>query len=390
MVLPTQYRKKPLSLCCLRGAGVGSGCYARERTQEEVTNQTQALAQSTKKELSLAEVDGAYLKQLYLMFRDPTLPDDAPKQPTRHELTIFAQYCAANGLDPLGKDIYFIKDKKGKVHYQISIDGLRSRSESSGEYLGRLGPLWVDKAGVWHDHWILEEAPMGCKVGILRKGYAEPTWGFARFQSYCQSRESWSNWGKMPEVMIAKCAEAQAHRAAFPKNCAKLYVAEEMMEVVEGTIIEDLPSKPLNTKAFGSPVINPAEAKAVSVSPEPQPQTPEPTEERSPDAATDEEFEQIKRATNLFGGQVIEKVRKAVEQAQEEEFAPEDDGDLATAQEIEEVWAPFMAKYGRGDECREKMISLGVSSLKKGQATKRSCRLIREHLNHLLAMDVAF
>lgn len=377
-----------------------------------MSNQPQALATApAKKELALAEVDNAYLQQLYLMFRDASLPADAPKQPTKHELTIFAQYCAANGLDPLGKDIYFIKDKKGKVHYQISIDGLRGRSESSGEYLGRLGPLWVDKAGIWHDHWIWEEAPMGCKVGILRRGYTEPTWGFARFASYCQSKESWSNWGKMPEVMIAKCAEAQAHRAAFPKNCARLYVAEEMMEVVEGMVVEELPSKPLNTKKFGSPVIDEAEAKAISVAPESEPATedekaaalkriqttmngtptkPEPEPEPSPDAATDEEFEHIKRATGLFGGQIIEKVRNAVEEPAAEEFAPEDDGEFATVQEIEEVWPRLVAKYGRSQELWDKLVSLGIPTLKKGQATRRSCRLAREHLNDLAAQEVGF
>lgn len=350
--------------------------------------------------LSLAEVDPNYLRQLFVMFKHHDLPIDHPMQPTQSELSIFAQYCAANGHDPLGKEIYFIKDKKkGKIHYQVSIDGLRGRSESSGEFLGRVGPMWIDKNGNWHDFWILDEAPAGCKVGILRKGYSEPVWGFARFASYCQSRESWSNWGKMPEVMIAKCAEAQAHRAAFPKNCAKLYVAEEMAEIVESEVLAEIkPKAPV--KKFGSPVVTPELAEKSSVQgPTQEPAEPvteeqpeedpadyeyQPEEERSPDAATDEEFETIRRATGLFGGRILEAVRKEVEEPTEIPFSldPLDDNEEASDAYVQEAWSRWEKVYGRGVESRDKLISIGVKTL-QGKPPKKYPRLMLEHLNAL-------
>jgi hypothetical protein len=51
-------------------------------------------------------------------------------------------------------------------------------------------------------------------------------WGVARFASYAGD----NLWRKMPEVMIAKCAEALAIRKAFPDDVSGLYTTEEMQQ----------------------------------------------------------------------------------------------------------------------------------------------------------------
>jgi len=367
---------------------------------------TKALArQDAPLSAALAQVDDEYLRQLYMMYRKADLHQDHPAQPTKGELAIFAQYCVAQGADPFAKDIVFCKDKKGaKIHYQITIDGLRGRSETTGEYLGRLGPYWCDKNGKWFDYWIWDHPPVAARVGILRKGQDQPVWGFARFASYCsEPPQAWSNWAKMPEVMIAKCAEGQAHRAAFPKKNSKLYLAEEMAEIL-AEIVDENPSPPkAPVKKFGSPVVTPELAEKFSIE---QAQTPtveqeelfsadetteivEPEqqqqqEERSPDAATDEEFDLIRKASGLFGGRVLEAVRKQAEEPEPAPFNldPEDDDEPAADAYVQEAWTAWEKVYGRGPDSRDKLIEIGVKTL-QGTPPKKYPRLMLEHLNSL-------
>lgn len=335
---------------------------------------TSALATQKNEVLQLAEVDDAFLKQLYQLYYNPkTMTPE--QEPTRSELIIYAQYCAANGMDPLGKDVYFIKDKKGKVHYQISIDGLRGRSESSGEYVGRKGPYWCGKDGVWHDFWILDEAPMGARVGIIRKGCEEPFWGFARLASYRQSEQSWSNWGKMPEVMLAKCAESQAHRAAFPKNCSRLYIPEEMHEVIEGQVMAELP-KP-EPKRFGSPNVTPA-----SLTPRNSVQAPEQQQAKPAEPPDQEPEANVAPAITITEqGEIIEESIDLVQTA-EDIFAACATDTPATEEEITDAWKAWSGVYGRGPEARDKLINdLGVKSMKT--ASRRDILAIYNHLDAL-------
>lgn len=190
-----------------------------------------------KPNLALAQIEAPVIDALRRL-----CVDAEGKPASENEVMAFAQYCAKKGLDPFSKHCYFIKDKRGKVSYQISIDGLRGRAEATGRYRGRLGPYWMGKDKEWRDYWAEDGAPLAARVGVLREGWSEPCWGFARFKSFCGVVQDYTPWGKAPDNQLAKCAEAQALRAAFPEVCGGLYLSEDYtawVESVDGEIIPE-------------------------------------------------------------------------------------------------------------------------------------------------------
>ena len=159
---------------------------------------------------------------------------------TDGQLALFIQVCRQTGLNPFARQIYAVirkeKQRDGsyepKMSIQTSIDGYRLLAQRSGEYAGQDGPYWYNHhTREWSDVWLEDFPPAAAKVGVMRKGFTQPIYAVARFDSYAVRNYDGklSNlWNKMPELMIAKVSESLALRRAFPAELSGIYTDAEM------------------------------------------------------------------------------------------------------------------------------------------------------------------
>lgn len=148
----------------------------------------------------------------------------------------FLSLARRSGLDPLAGQIYCIgRLSKGRVEWSIQtgIDGFRVTAENSGKYAGQDPAEWMTDKGEWVDAFIpsLHGAhPLAARVKVYRTDWPRPAVGVAEWSAYAQTKADGSlnaMWSKQGPGQLAKCAEALAHRKAFPLDLSGLYTVDE-------------------------------------------------------------------------------------------------------------------------------------------------------------------
>lgn len=156
-------------------------------------------------------------------------------------------YCKSMKLDPLLKPGHLVpmsvKDKDGKyVQRDVFMPGIalyRILAARSGNYAGmsepEFGPdieeTFIDKFGnnhkVKYPEWcklVVKKMLNGILIEFTAKEYWKENYATMGKDSSCPN----SMWEKRPYGQLAKCAEAQALRKAFPESLGGMVTAEEM------------------------------------------------------------------------------------------------------------------------------------------------------------------
>lgn len=183
------------------------------------------------------------------------------------EFDLFMAAARSAGLDPFRKQIsplVFNKNKPDKRRMSIitTIDGLRVIAARSGRYRPD-----ENEPGLSYDPAEKSATnPLGLIKAVV-KVYIDdkPVTGVAYWDEFAPISDEWGedpatgrrkptgkktldtggNWGRMPRVMLAKCAEAQALRKAFPEDMSGLYEGAELDQARASDV---LPSEAVATQ----------------------------------------------------------------------------------------------------------------------------------------------
>lgn len=161
-----------------------------------------------------------------------TVKNSVFRNATDSELQLYFHKCLSVGCHPLDgmihPSVYNNKDGSRSVVFVTAIDCMRSQAEDTGKYDGQDPPEFFEG-----DHGDDFVHPIMARVNVYKEGIDRPFVGEARWTEFFPSLEKKQfHWRKMPYGQLAKCAEAQGLRKAFPKKLNKQYAEEEMHQAI--------------------------------------------------------------------------------------------------------------------------------------------------------------
>ena len=166
-------------------------------------------------------------KEIVVVNKVQPIPSDedlkkyfAPRA-TDKEFFEFSQLCKIRNLNPVIKEVYFIKygDSAGQI--VVGKDAILKRAKKQPDYRGfHVGYLLKDGSEA--------KFPVGDVVGAYCDVYIEnlkPVRSVALMSEYNTKQSLWKT---KPMTMIRKVCVAQSHREAFPEEFSGMYEQEEM------------------------------------------------------------------------------------------------------------------------------------------------------------------
>lgn len=173
-------------------------------------------------------------------------------------------YCQAAGLDPMKKPVHIVPmwDSKAQKMRDVVMPGIglyRTDAARTGEFAGmsepEFGPMVTERIGnrdVTFPEWCKVTAYRQLRTGHIAEFTAVEYWieNYAVKGGKEQDQSPNAMWSKRVRGQLAKCAQAQALRMAFPEAVGSVPTAEEMegKDIIEGsaTVVQaqTQPAKP--------------------------------------------------------------------------------------------------------------------------------------------------
>ncbi len=146
------------------------------------------------------------------------------KDATPDELKLFLYVAGKRGLNPLTRQIHFVK-RKEQGTIQTGIDGFRLIAQRTGQYApsGKATQFEVNKSGN-----LISATVYGNKIVNGTAFEFSATAYFDEYAPKLPNGQLFPMWQKMPRTMLEKCAEAKLLRKGFPEELSGLYADEEM------------------------------------------------------------------------------------------------------------------------------------------------------------------
>lgn len=182
----------------------------------------------------------------------------------KNSIMLVLSYCKASGLDPMHKPVHIVPmwDKVSKSMRDVVMPGIglyRTQAARSGQYAGvtepEFGPDVTEEVG-----GVSITYPKFCKVivkramanGLIVEFAATEFWKENYATQGKDSSAPNTMWKKRPYGQLAKCAEAQALRKAFPE-----FGSQPTADEMEGKVYEEseVPRQPSPTSKPELPTI---------------------------------------------------------------------------------------------------------------------------------------
>ena len=162
-------------------------------------------------------------KNLTVLDDKNLLLNTVAKGATPSEFKMFIEFCKATGLNPYKKEIWFIKDKQGKVQIMTGINGFLSIANNHPQFDGMEVSI-EEKDGKL----------ISATAKVYRKDRKIPSCATVYLSEYFKPSQSGKGmWEKMPRMMLQKVAKSVALREAFPQELNGIYTQEEMPQEYE-------------------------------------------------------------------------------------------------------------------------------------------------------------
>ncbi len=159
------------------------------------------------------------------------------------ELMMGLQIAKTFNLNPLKREIYFIKYGTEPMQTVTGYEVYLKRADRSGKYKGLRS---------WTEGSLTDGNLKGC-VEIYREGWEKPLYLEVDYSEYVQRKKDGTVnrfWATKPKTMIKKVAESQGFRKAFPDEFDGMPYTSD--EVIDQEKVLDIPvqSIPTQEKAF--------------------------------------------------------------------------------------------------------------------------------------------